>query len=293
MRAFRLATGRPRKGATASPVNTFRRFEGGHRDVPSAIQWNLDGLEEARGKDLVRQSPRALEVLRERAIVESAVSSNRIEGVTVDRARQQTVLLGKSQLRDQNEEELRGYRNALDRIHQGHAKQPISTDNIRDLHRMARAEVGDAGELKTRDSDIIERSANGSVRVRFRPVRAAETPRFMEGLVEGWGRCLEERWVHPLIALGAFNLDFLCVHPFRDGNGRVSRLLLLLQSHHLGLDVGRYISLERLIEENLERYYETLEIGSESWHQGKHDPWPYIGYILFILRKAYSELEAL
>ena len=173
----------------------------------------------------------------------------------------------------------------------GHAKEPISIDTIRDLHRVARAEIGDAGEFKTTDSDIIGRCADGSVRIRFRPVSAAETPRFMEGLVEEFSRCLEGRWVHPLIALGAFNLDFLCVHPFRDGNGRVSRLLLLLQSHRLGLEVGRYISLERLIEENLERYYETLEIGSQGWHEGKHDPWPHIGYILFILKEAYRELE--
>ncbi len=104
-------------------------------------------------------------------------------------------------------------------------------------------------------------------------------------------RCLAETWVHPLIALGAFSLDFLCIHPFRDGNGRVSRLLLLLQSCHLGFEAGRYISLERLIEESKERYYETLEIGSQGWHGGKHDPWPYVGYILFILNEAYRELD--
>ncbi len=149
----------------------------------------------------------------------------------------------------------------------------------------------DAGEFKTRDSDIIERYADGSVRVRFRPVSATETPKFMEELIEGWDRCLKEKWVHPLVALGAFSLDFLCVHPFRDGNGRVSRLLLVLQSCLVGYDVCRYISLERLIEQNIERYYETLEIGSQGWHRARHDPWPYIGYLLFILKEAYREME--
>ena len=274
-------------------MHTFRRFEAGQDEIPGAIAWYLADLGEARGKQELfrRQSPQMLKVLREHAIIESAVSSNRIEGVTVDQARVQTILFGRTQLRDRNEEEVRGYRNALNRIHEGHANERISTSTIQELHRVARAEVGDAGEFKTRDSDIIERYANGSVRVRFRPVSAAETPKFMDGLVEGWNRCLEEQWVHPLIALGAFNLDFLCVHPFRDGNGRVSRLLFILQSCLVGYDVCRYISLERLIEQNIERYYETLEIGSHGWHQASHDPWPYVGYVLFILKEAYREFE--
>lgn len=274
-------------------MQTFRRFEAGQGEIPAAIAWYLADLGEARGKQELfrRQSPQMLKVLREHAIIESAVSSNRIEGVTVDQARVQAVLFGKSQLRDRNEEEVRGYRNALKLIHEGYATERISIPTIQELHRLTRAGIGDAGEFKTMDNDIIERYANGSARVRFRPASATDTSRFMDELVGGWNRCLHERWVHPLIALGAFNLDFLCVHPFRDGNGRVSRLLLLLQSYHLGFEVGRFISLERLIEENEERYYETLEIGSQGWHEGKHDPWPYIGYILFILKAAYREFE--
>jgi len=94
-----------------------------------------------------------------------------------------------------------------------------------------------------------------------------------------------------LILLAAFNLDFLCIHPFRDGNGRASRLLMLLQCYHLGFEVGRYISLERLIEQNKERYYETLQKSSQGWHEGNHNPWPYIGYLLYILKTAYREFE--
>ena len=106
-----------------------------------------------------------------------------------------------------------------------------------------------------------------------------------------WKTTIIERPVHPLVAVAAFNLDFLCIHPFRDGNGRASRLLLLLTCYHLGFEVGRYISLERLIEQNKERYYETLEQSSKGWHDGKHDPWPYINYLFYILKTAYAEFE--
>ena len=113
----------------------------------------------------------------------------------------------------------------------------------------------------------------------------------MKELVEIYDAAFKEHKIPPLVILAAFNLDFLCVHPFRDGNGRVSRLLLLLQSYHLGFEVGRYISLERLIEQNKERYYETLEQSSHDWHECKHDPWSYINYILFIIKTAYREFE--
>ena len=113
----------------------------------------------------------------------------------------------------------------------------------------------------------------------------------MEDLIAGWEQCLHDRVVHPLIALAAFNFDFLCIHPFRDGNGRVSRLLLLLQCYHLGYEVGRYISLERIIEQHKERYYETLELSSQRWHEGRHDPWPYINFVLYMLKLAYKEFQ--
>jgi len=113
----------------------------------------------------------------------------------------------------------------------------------------------------------------------------------MRKLLMAWDDILEEKRVHPLIAVAALNLDFLCIHPLRDGNGRLSRLLLLLMCYQLGFEVGRYISLERLIEENKERYYETLEESSQNWHDGKHDPWPFVNYLLFILKNAYREFE--
>lgn len=123
----------------------------------------------------------------------------------------------------------------------------------------------------------------------FRAVTARETPAAMAHLIGDWQACLEESRGPSPIALAAFNLDFLCIHPFRDGNGRVSRLLWLLQSYQLGFEVGCYISFERLVEQNKDRYYETLEQSSQGWHEGKHDPWPYINYVLFILKTAYRE----
>ncbi len=272
---------------------TFSQFSSKPETILATTSWYLADLSEARGKQdlFTKQSPQKLKVLRENAMIESAVSSNRIEGVTVDQARVRTIILGKPLLRDRSEEEVRGYRDALRLIHEQGKKLPISEATILNFHRLCKGEIWDSGKYKEKDGDIIERYPNGRERVRFKPVEAAQTPSFMRELIKMWDRCLLEKWVHPLIAMAGFNLDFLCIHPFRDGNGRVSRLLLLLQCYHLGYEVGRYISLERHIEQNKERYYETLEQSSESWHKSKHDPWPYINFVLYTLKTAYREFE--
>jgi len=137
----------------------------------------------------------------------------------------------------------------------------------------------------------IEKRADGTSRVRFKTVAARQTPAQMRSLVGLWRDSTRELRTPYMVLLAAFNLDFLCVHPFRDGNGRVSRLLMLLQAYHGNLEVGRYISLERLVEENKERYYETLEQSSERWHAGTHDPWPYIQFVLYLFKLAYKEFE--
>ena len=272
---------------------TLRQFAAKPETIPASTSWYLADLGEARGKQdlFTKQSPQKLKVLREHALIESAVSSNRIEGVTVDQSRVKTIVLGKSHLSDRDEEEVRGYRDALKLIHEKGYKLPLTKETALQLHRLCRGEVWDAERYKEKDGDIIEKYPDGRERVRFKTVEAVKTPAFMKELIDMWDRCLLERWVHPLIALAAFNLDFLSIHPFRDGNGRVSRLLLLLQCYHLGYEVGRYISIERLIEQNKERYYETLEQSSERWHKGKHDPWPYVNYLLYILKSAYREFE--
>jgi Fic family protein len=254
----------------------------------------MTDLGEARGKQelFTHQAPQKLKVLREHALVESAIASNRIEGVEVDQKRVGTIVFGKKLLKDRNEEEVRGYREALQLIHENNRVLTVSEDTIRELHRLTRGNVGDAGEYKKKDVDIIEKIPGAEDRIRFRSVPAKKTPQAMKEWVELNELCLEEGKVHPLLVLAASNLDFLCIHPFRDGNGRVSRLLLLLQCYRQGFEVGRYISLERLIEQNKDRYYETLEESSRGWHEGKHDPWPYINYLFFILKEAYKEFEA-
>ncbi|MDZ4251067.1 MAG: Fic family protein [Sulfuritalea sp.] len=273
-------------------MTTLRVVQSPEFSIHPAAAWYLADLGEFRGKQelYTRQSPQRLKVLREHALIESAVSSNRIEGVALETSRVRDVLVAPKPLfRDRDEEEVRGYRDALDWLHREATSIEVSKENICRLHAMARGQIWDAGKYKEKDGDIIERYADGRERVRFRPVAAARTGEVMASLVADWQRCLDEAWVHPLIALAAFNLDFLCIHPFRDGNGRVSRLLWLLQCHRLGYEVGRYISLERLVEENKARYYETLELSSQGWHEGKHDPWPYINFVLYILKTAYKE----
>lgn len=273
-------------------TSTLRLFFHDKAPIPPATAWYLFDLGEFRGKQelYTRQSPQRLKALREHALIESAVSSNRIEGVSVEPSRVREVLiLPRPLLRDHNEEEVRGYRDALTWIHQDAQRLPVSNETIQRLHAMTRGQIRDAGLYKEKDGDIIECYPDGRERVRFRTVPAKETPAAMAQLVGNWQACLEERWFPPLIALAAFNLDFLCIHPFRDGNGRVSRLLWLLQSCQLGFEVGRDISLERLAEQNKDRYYETLELSSQRWHEDKHDPWPYINYVLFILKSAYRE----
>lgn len=272
---------------------TLRQITAKHETVPSEISWYLADISEARGKQelFIRQSPQRLKVLREHALIESAVSSNRIEGVEVAKERVGTIIFGEPVLRDRNEEELHGYREALKLIHERGADLPISEETILSLHKLARGQAWDAGHYKEKDGEIIERYSDGTSRIRFKPLSALKTPEAIRESVSLWEAELVNRKVHPLILLAAFNLDFLCIHPFRDGNGRASRLLMLLQCYHLGFEVGRYISLERLVEQNKERYYETLQQSSQGWHEGNHNPWPYIGYLLYILKTAYREFE--
>jgi len=272
---------------------TLRSFPQRFESVPAVTSWYLTDLGEARGKQelYTRQSAQRLRALREHALIESAISSNRIEGVEVDKSRIVTIVFGRPLLRDREEEEVGGYRQALTWIHEEGVKLPVSEETILKLHRLIRGEIWDAGKYKEKDGDIIEKFPDGRSRIRFKTIPAADTPAIMNALVEFYSDAIKERNIPPLVLLAAFNLDFLCIHPFRDGNGRVSRLLLLLQCYHLGFEVGRYISLERLIEESKERYYETLERSSQGWHDGKHDPWPYINYILFVIKTAYKEFE--
>lgn len=274
-------------------MKTLEQLTTSITSIPTATAWYLADLSEAKGRQqlFTRQSPRALKALREHALIESTISSNRIEGVEIDAKRVRDVLMGQRALRDRNEEEVQGYRDALQLTHEREAKLAVTEKVICQLHRLSRGEIWDAGKYKEKDVDIIELLPGGGRKIRFKTVPARKTPDAMKELVSLGEDIARDGNPHPLIALAAFNLDFLCIHPFRDGNGRVSRLLLLLQCYHAGLEVGRYISLERIIEQNKQRYYETIEQSSQGWHERKHNPWPYINYLLYILKTAYAEFE--
>lgn len=274
-------------------MKTLQQLQSEGMSVPMQINWQLGDLMEYRGKQALftRQVPQKLKALREHALIESAISSNRIEGVEVDQKRIKTLVFGAPVYKDRDEEEVAGYREALNWIHSEAATLPLAEETIFRFHKMSRGSIWDAGKYKDKPVDIVEILPNGERRIRFKSVSPEETPAMMRQSMNIMDALLKDCRVQPLILLGALNLDFLCIHPFRDGNGRVSRLLMLHTCYHLGLEVGRYISLERIIEQNKERYYETLRISSQGWHEGKHDPWPYIGFLLFILKQAYQEFE--
>lgn len=261
--------------------------------VPLGTSWLLASCMEARGKQelWIRQKPEILRVLREQSIIQSVESSNRIEGVTVAPERLRPVVAGKSKPRDRSEEELRGYRLALDWIFSRERAVPITPNVIRKLHAFAQGgATGDAGEWKKRDNEIIEILPGGERRVRFVPVSARRTPHTMDLLCRNYRQACDDEKIPPLLIVAAFVFDFLCVHPFRDGNGRVSRLLttLLLQSH--GFQVSRYISLERLVERSREEYYRVLGECSRGWQEGKSEILPWWNYFLAFIRAAYQEL---
>ncbi len=275
-------------------MKTLEMIRDGRLQIPMTVSWYLSDIGRAQGvQDLfTRQSPQRLKVLREHAVAQSAISSNRIEGVEIDQSRVDTVVFGHPALQDRDEIEIAGYRDSLNLIHEKGANLPVSEETTLQLHRMNRGDIWDAGKYKDKPVDIIEKFPDGRQKVRFRTVPPEQTPEYTRALVALWQEQSRDRIISPLVLLAAFNLDFLCIHPFRDGNGRVSRLLLLLTAYHVGLEVGRYISLERVIEDNKARYYETLQQSSQGWHEGKHDPWPYIAYLLFILKTAYDEFAA-
>jgi Fic family protein len=272
-------------------------FRGGFLDrfsLPLSSVWLLTDIAEAKGQQSlsVHQPPQVLAALRETALVQSVESSNRIEGVTVAPDRLIPLVLENAAPRDRSEEEIRGYRLALDLLHTEAADLPVTPDLFRRLHRLIQEGAGDAGEWKRVDNEIVELRENAPPLVRFRPVSVAETPAAVEELCLAYRHVLNQGKVPPLLADACLIFDFLSIHPFRDGNGRLSRLLTLLVLYQHGYEVGRYISLERLIEETRADYYDVLRRSSEGWHEGRHDILPWLNYFLSIVRRAYVELKA-
>lgn len=260
--------------------------------MPPATTWLLGERMQARGQQemRVRQRPEVLEALREQAIIHSAESSNRIEGVTVPASRLLPVVLGKSPPRDRPEAELAGYRSALSWIFSRKHHIALSPEVVRRLHLFARgAPSGDAGRYKLRDNEIIEILPNGERRVRFVPTSAQQTPLAVQTLCEAYlrARSIGHLPVLPLIAACVF--DLFCIHPFRDGNGRAAGLLTTFLLEQEGFSVCRHVSLERLEEERKEEYYEVLARCSTGWHEGENDIVGWWNYFLSLVREGYRD----
>jgi Fic family protein len=265
----------------------------------------LAKLGEARGREVLfqHQRPETLEMLRRGALIESSESSSRLEGIIAPRERIEALVLRPSAPVGRSEQEIAGYRDGLALIHEsfGHDanpsqardRMPFTVNVLLQLHGLLyRHEGTPAAQFKSKNNDIVERTPSGTVvRVRFRPTSAAETPDAMRALVARYDKAVDRSDMTPLVVVPLAILDLLCVHPFKDGNGRVARLATLMLLYANGFEVGRYISLERVIEQSKEGYYETLERSSEGWHDGKHDPHPWLDYFWGVLLRAYAEFE--
>lgn len=254
----------------------------------------LRALGEHRGEQELfsQQVPEALETLRTVAMVESTESSNRLEGVVAAPNRLRDVVLRDAAPADRSEQEIAGYRDALALIHDSATHMPFSVNVIQQLHSMLyRYQPGSGGRWKATQNDIVERAPDGSItRVRFRPVSPVATPGAMQNLISLWGQASDMQR-DPLLTAPLAILDFLCIHPFADGNGRTARLLTLLLLYRSGYTVGRYISLERVIENSRDTYYDALEASSIGWHEGQHDPNPWLEYFWGVLLRAYDEFR--
>lgn len=254
----------------------------------------LNRIGEFQGKQILyaERLPEVLKTMRRVAQVESAESSNRIEGIEAPRRRIQGLVIEGTAPQNRSEQEIAGYRDAIALIHDAAADMDVSAGVIRQLHTiMYRYLPQPGGRWKMVDNEIVERDSRGALRVRFTPVSAVATPQAMDDLASGARRALQAEERPGLVVAPLVVLDFLCIHPFTDGNGRVSRLLTLLLLFKLGHQVGRYISLERITEESKETYYEALERSSRRWHEGRHDPHPWLDYFWGVLLRAYGEFN--
>jgi len=255
----------------------------------------LKKIGECRGKQelFFRQTPEVLESLKQVAIIESSESSNRLEGVTAPHDRIEALVLKSTTPKNRSEQEIAGYRDDLALIHESARYMDFTVNIILQCHSIVyRYMPDDGGRWKMVDNEIVEKNPDGSVkRIRFRPVSAVLTPQAMDTLAKTYNEAINQHNKEPLVVIPLTILDFLCIHPFTDGNGRVARLLTLLLLYHFDYQVGRYISLERIFEESKETYYETLEKSSIGWHQGKHDSFPWMNYFWGVLIRAYQEFE--
>lgn len=252
-------------------------------------------LGEARGRQqlFVQQAPQQLEALRHSAVIESTESSNRIEGIVAAAGRVAELVDEGATPRNRSEHEIAGYRDALRLVHDSHQTMPFSPNVILQLHSMLfQYMAGQGGLWKSTDNEIVEKDRQGHlVRVRFKATPAVATPQAMATLTADYGRAIRDGDADALVLIPLTILDLLCIHPFRDGNGRIARLTTLMLLYQADYRVGRYISLERIIEQSKETYYEALERSSQRWHESRHDPHPWLDYIWGVLIRGYREFE--
>lgn len=252
----------------------------------------LGYIHEYKGQQnlLIETKANVLSHLLEIAKIQSTEASNRIEGISTSDARIQALVKEKSAPRNRNENEIAGYRDVLATIHENYDYIPPRANVILQLHRdlYQYSGMGIGGRFKNTDNVIEEELEDGTKRVRFRPATAFETPDMIESLCNQFLREADRGEVDPLLLIPMFVLDFLCIHPFNDGNGRMSRLLTLLLLYRSGYIVGKYISIEMLIEKTKDTYYDALQASSVGWHEGTNDYAPFVSYTLGIIKSAYK-----
>lgn len=232
--------------------------------------------------------------LIEIAKIQSTDASNRIEGIITTRDRIKKLVMEKTTPKNRSEEEIAGYRDVLSTIHENYEYIPVTSSMILQLHRdLYKFRFGEEGGVfKTSDNVIAEKLPDGKEKVRFAPLSAWETPEAILNLCEQYQKVAKEPGIDGLLLLPIFILDFLCIHPFNDGNGRMSRLLTLLLLYRAGYDVGKYISIEKIIADSKETYYEALQDSSYGWNEEENDYLPFARYLLGVVIAAYRELKS-
>ncbi len=232
--------------------------------------------------------------LIEIAKIQSTEASNKIEGIYTSDERLKKIVQDKTVPKTRDEQEIAGYRDVLNTIHNNHDHIPLKSSIIlqlhRDLYRFGGLETG--GKYKNSDNVIAEIDSKGNKKLCFEPVAAWETPASIEKLCKAYEDIMSTEKVDPLLIIPMFVLDFLCIHPFNDGNGRISRLISLLLLYRSGYIVGKYISIEKIIEATKETYYEALQKSSLHWHEEKNDYEPFVKYTLGVVVKAYREFSS-
>ena len=276
-------------------MKTFQQHERLLDPVPRHIVMALGQLERTAGEAVAKrsQSNESLKTLIDVARIQSTEASNAIEDIVAPTSRLRALMRDSTMPANRTEEQIAGYRSALDLIHSSADAMPFSENVVRQIHQTVYrfTSVHHAGQYKSGPNDVTETHPDGAVVVRFKPIAPAGTSLAMRDCHERYDALRASQEHHALLLLGAYVFDFLMVHPFHDGNGRTARLVSLLLLYQAGHDVGRYVSLERLINESRETYYEALQRSTVGWHEGRHDIWPWMEYLLGTFSAAYRELR--